>query len=192
MARPRRFDEEALLDAATELFWSRGYDGTSLEDVAAATGVGNGSIYAAYGSKRGLFLALFERYCDRRAAFVEQVLGAAGGSGHEAARAFFEAIIDDCAAQPDRRGCLMVTTMAQAAPRDPGVVAAGRRATERMERSLALRLVDAVDETEAALLSAHLVLVSQGLIQLSRDGASRDRLRELAAVSVASVPQRVA
>lgn len=190
MARPRKFDEQALLDAATELFWSQGYDETSVDDVSTASGVGNGSIYAAYGSKQGLFLAVFERYCDRRAAFVEGVMDASYDSAREAARAFFDAIIVDCSTQPGRRGCLMINSMASLGPKVPEVAAAGRRSTARMEQSLTDRLSEVLERSgdELATVSANLVLVSQGLIQLSRQGVPRERLDEIAAVSFDALP----
>src|SRR4051794_36157844 len=110
MARPRRFDESALLDVATELFWSKGFDGTSIEDISAVTGVANGSVYAAYGSKLNLFLVLFKRYCERR---VEFILGSMDrpGSAASVVSAYFEAVIADCTAQPGRRGCLMLNSV---------------------------------------------------------------------------------
>lgn len=192
MARPRRFDESALLDTATELFWSRGFDDTSVEDVSAATGVGNGSIYAAYGSKQGLFLALFERYCERRADFVCAAVERPG-SVASAVSGYFEAVITDCAAQPGRRGCLMINSMAHLGTRMPEVVAIARRATERMESGVAARIRSAVtgsaaDDAEIEALAAHIVLVSQGLIQLSRLGVPAERLRAIARTSCTNLP----
>ncbi|MGY2125154.1 TetR/AcrR family transcriptional regulator [Nocardia gipuzkoensis] len=195
MGRPRQFDESNLLDAATELFWSKGFDSTSVEDVSLATGIGNGSIYAAYGSKRGLFLAAFERYCEGRARLVREAIGAAGGSARSAVRVLYQAIIEDCAAQPDRRGCLMINSIAQLGTRIPEVAAIGARTTAAMEHGVADRLRpamhDAGDHDEAALsaLSATVVVVAQGLIQLSRLGTPVQRLREIADVSSAALPQ---
>ncbi|MBD2891664.1 TetR/AcrR family transcriptional regulator [Actinomadura nitritigenes] len=192
MARPRRFDEPALLDAATDLFWSNGFDRTSVDDVSAATGVGNGSIYAAYGSKKGLFLRLFERYCEQRAEFVCEAVKAPG-SVASAVSAYFEAVIADCAAQPGRRGCLMINSMAQLGTRVPEVVAITRRTTERMESGVAARIRAAASrpgpaDEEIEVLAAHIVLVSQGLIQLSRQGVSAERLRAIAETSRAGLP----
>lgn len=191
MGRPRQFDEPRLLDGATELFWSRGFDDTSVGDVSAATGVGNGSIYAAYGSKRGLFLAVFERYCDRRARFVRDVMRAAPGSAREAIRALLHAVIDDCAAQPDRRGCLMLNSIAQLGRRIPEVLVIGRRTTAAMERGVAEGLaVRGGADLDPATLSAHgasVVVMAQGLIQLSRLGTPTERLREIADLSSESL-----
>ncbi|MFE9320427.1 TetR/AcrR family transcriptional regulator [Nocardia sp. NPDC052278] len=191
MGRPRQFDESNLLDAATELFWSKGFDETSVEDVSRATGVGNGSIYAAYGNKRGLFLTAFERYCERRARFVREVVTSASGSPRAAVRALFAAVIADCAAHPDRRGCLMINSIAQLGTRIPEVATISARTTTAMEEGVADRLRTARPEAGPATLSAlsaHIIVISQGLIQLSRLGIPTPRLQEIAEVSSAALP----
>ncbi|MEV6868020.1 TetR/AcrR family transcriptional regulator [Streptosporangium subroseum] len=195
MGRPRRFDESALLDAALELFWSKGFDRTSVEDVSAAAGVGNGSIYAAYGSKMRLFLTVFDRYCERRTEFVREVILLAPGSVRSAVHTLFKAIIADCASHPDRRGCLMINSIAQFGDRVPEVVALSTRATEQMEAGIADRLRTAtgpdiadVDEDRISALSANILLVSQGMIQLSRLGTPVERLHEIAEVFCDALP----
>ncbi|MEV6427568.1 TetR/AcrR family transcriptional regulator [Nocardia sp. NPDC051463] len=195
MGRPRQFDESNLLDAATELFWTQGFDGTSVEDVSRATGVGNGSIYAAYGNKRDLFLAAFERYCERRARFVREVIRSAPGSARAAVQTLFQAIIEDCASHPDRRGCLMINSIAQLGTRIPEVATISTRTTTAMEQGVAERLHNAarlgrgtIDEAALSAYSANIVVVTQGLIQLSRLGTPPRRLREIADVSSRSLP----
>ncbi|MRH87715.1 TetR family transcriptional regulator [Nocardia sp. SYP-A9097] len=191
MGRARRFDESNLLDAATELFWSNGYDSTSVEDVSAATGVGNGSIYAAYGSKQGLFLAAFERYCEARAQFVRATTESAPGTARSAIRALLRAIIEDCATQPHRRGCLMINSVAHLASRIPEVATIASRTTTAMESGVATRLHPAahtVTTAEVSALSANIILVSQGLIQLSRLHTSPTRLTEIAEITCAGLP----
>jgi AcrR family transcriptional regulator len=194
MARVREFDEQALLAGAQELFWSQGFDDTSIEQVTAATGVGNGSIYAAYGTKIGLFLAVFKRYCQQRAQFVDGVVNSASGTEIAAVRAYFDAIIADCASQPNRRGCLMINSIAQLGHRVPEVVTVARKSTERMEASVAARIgvegrkdFAGLDQHQIALLSCHIVLVSQGLIQLSRLGVPAEQLRQVADLSCATL-----
>ncbi|WP_084534859.1 TetR/AcrR family transcriptional regulator [Nocardia yamanashiensis] len=194
MGRPRQFDERALLDAAVELFWTKGFDTTSVEDVSRASGIGNGSIYAAYGNKRGLFLAAFERYCDQRARFVRTVIESAPGSARAAVRALCRAVIDDCAAYPDRRGCLMINSIAHLGTRIPEVATIGAATTAGMENAVAQRLRRAMtatgpaDEELLSALSANVVMTTQGLIQLSRMGVSSDRLREIADVATEVLP----
>ncbi|MEU6580181.1 TetR/AcrR family transcriptional regulator [Nocardia sp. NPDC046763] len=194
MGRPRQFDEQALLAAAVELFWAKGFDTTSVEDVSRATGIGNGSIYGAYGSKLGLFLAAFERYCEQRARFVREVIESAPGSARAAARALCRAVIDDCAAHPDRRGCLMINSIAHLGTRIPEVATIGARTTAAMESAVADRLrhttstTGPVDEALLSTLSANIIMTTQGLIQLSRMGVTPSRLREIADVSCEILP----
>ena len=65
MGRPRSFDTTAALRAIEERFRATGYAGTSLDDVAVATGLGRGSIYAAFGDKHELFIRSLEEFCQR-------------------------------------------------------------------------------------------------------------------------------
>lgn len=60
--RPRAFDREAALDAATTLFWSKGYEATSINDLTQAMGIGTKSLYAAFGSKDALFTEALHHY----------------------------------------------------------------------------------------------------------------------------------
>ena len=62
MARPKSFDEEAVLDQAVQLFWERGYEGTSLADLEAHLGLGRQSLYNSFGDKHALFLKALDRY----------------------------------------------------------------------------------------------------------------------------------
>ncbi|SNT44750.1 transcriptional regulator, TetR family [Streptosporangium subroseum] len=62
--RPRAFDTTTALDAALDLFWSRGYEGTTMADLSAAMDLKPGSIYAAFGSKEGLYEKVLDRYVD--------------------------------------------------------------------------------------------------------------------------------
>ena len=63
MARPRKFDEGAVVGAAREQFWDGGYAATSVDDLTAATGLGKGSLYGAFGDKHALFLRALDDYC---------------------------------------------------------------------------------------------------------------------------------
>ncbi|MGW7238349.1 TetR/AcrR family transcriptional regulator [Streptomyces sp. NPDC054804] len=55
MARPRQFDDEEVVRAARDQFWSHGYDRTSIDDLSAVTGLGRGSLYGAFGDKHALW-----------------------------------------------------------------------------------------------------------------------------------------
>ncbi|HRV92857.1 MAG TPA: helix-turn-helix domain-containing protein, partial [Anaerolineae bacterium] len=60
MARPREFDENEVLDKAMDLFWQKGYEATSIQELLTAMGISRGSLYDAFGDKHALFLAVLE------------------------------------------------------------------------------------------------------------------------------------
>ena len=190
MTRTRSFDEEALLDAAIDLFWVEGYRGASLTVLSQSSGVANGSIYQAYGSKRDLFLLAFRRYCARRVAIVDQVVTErTHPSVEDIARALLSAIVDDCVRHPDRRGCLMLNMMGELGT-DADVARIGLETIEAMEAAVAHALREttsrAVSDSEISASAATLVGLAQTLIQLhrlGRDTADLQPIVELAAAT---------
>ena len=66
VGRPREFDVEQVLEAAMQAFWANGYEGTSLTDLVAATGLMKGSLYQAFGDKHSLFIQTLNRYLQNK------------------------------------------------------------------------------------------------------------------------------
>lgn len=181
MPRGRTFDKSATAEAAIDLFWSRGYSGVSMQDIAAATGVGNGSIYLAFGSKWELFLDAFRQYCARRVQLVRGALPSAPATTERVLVDYFEAIIADCAGDPDRRGCLLINTIAELG-NEAAVAELANDTIAQMERELIDALTGAVDagaDAEAiSAAAAQAVSLSQSLILVSRLGRTEDELSE--------------
>jgi TetR/AcrR family transcriptional repressor of nem operon len=118
MARPREFDEAAVLDAAVQCFWTRGYEATSVRDLAGKMGITGASLYNAFGDKRSLFKRSLDHYVGQ--SFAERV----GRFEKELAPrraigAFFEEVIARSLSDPQRKGCLLVNTALEVAPHDP-------------------------------------------------------------------------
>ncbi|SDE10699.1 TetR/AcrR family transcriptional regulator [Nocardioides lianchengensis] len=195
MPRPRQFDEPALLDAAIELFWSHGYADTSIADVALASTVGNGSIYAAYRSKDGLYLQAVVRYCRRLTETVREAMQGSSGDVATSLRAYLELIICDCVSQPGRRGCLMLNslTLVDRVPElRPVIDATTRELQEIVAARLRRDLAGGADQVDVEGLSAHYVTLSQGLIHRSRLGHGPDELRAVADATLRFSPGRSA
>lgn len=107
--RPRSFDVESVLDAATQVFWSRGYSDASLDDLTGAMGISRPSLYGAFGDKQALYLKCIERYRG----WVEGAIGLALlDSAHPRAsllRMFSDAIALYTTPAPEPRGCLLAS-----------------------------------------------------------------------------------
>src|SRR6185369_12537216 len=72
--RPRSFDTETALERATEVFWRHGFQGASLAELTAATGLSKPSLYAAFGDKEALYLRCLQRYAERATAMQNKWL----------------------------------------------------------------------------------------------------------------------
>ena len=72
--RPRSFDEREALEKATQVFWSKGYDGVTIDDLVAGMGVGRPSLYSVFGDKRTLFLRVLKAYAEKKGALAAKAL----------------------------------------------------------------------------------------------------------------------
>jgi AcrR family transcriptional regulator len=72
--RPRSFDELEALEKATQVFWSKGYDGATIDDLVGEMGVGRPSLYAVFGDKRTLFLRVLRAYAEKKGAGAAKAL----------------------------------------------------------------------------------------------------------------------
>lgn len=76
MGRHRQFDENEVLESALNVFWQKGYEGTSLDDLTRTTGVARPGLYAAFGNKEQLFLKALDLYEEKYMGFMSDALNA--------------------------------------------------------------------------------------------------------------------
>jgi AcrR family transcriptional regulator len=74
VGRPRSFDEAGALEKAIQVFWSKGYDGVTIDDLVEGMGVGRPSLYAVFGDKRAIFLRALKEYAERKGAAAAKAL----------------------------------------------------------------------------------------------------------------------
>ncbi|MGW4246456.1 TetR/AcrR family transcriptional regulator [Nocardia sp. NPDC004722] len=117
MGRPRNFDADTVVDRAMEAFWTHGYAGCSPAQLAEATGIGKGSLYNTFGSKRELFDLAMIRYNRMGSELARETL-AQPGSTRERFRAWIRYTVDTEFEYPVRRGCLLVNTALEMAGHD--------------------------------------------------------------------------
>lgn len=120
MPRPREFDEDEVIARAQELFWSRGYEATSVTDLMEATGLAKGSLYKGFGDKRSFFLRTLDAYIDDGFATVRSLLSAAP-SPEQGLRRWLMMIVDMATCKGERRGCYAVNCATELASHDPEI-----------------------------------------------------------------------
>jgi TetR/AcrR family transcriptional repressor of nem operon len=189
MARPREFDADVALDRAMELFWSKGYEATSLDDLCEATGLSRSSLYATFGSKRNLLLQSVDRYAERRAPSMAAAL-ARPMPIRDAVSALLEEFIDQIVSGPGRRGCFLGNCAAELPRQDRGALARVREGLARTEATFREALVRAKNRGElspsadVAALARFLTAGFQGLRLVGKANPDRAMLEDIAATIV--------
>lgn len=179
MPRPREFDPDAALERATRLFWTKGFEQTSLDDLCAATGLGRSSLYAAFGDKRALYLSALARYEARSIARIAQAFE--GRTLRRGLEAFLSGLIDDIVAGPGRSGCFIGNCAAELARLDRTAAARVRRSLERVEHAFKEALSkENVSDVDA--LARFLTAGIQGLRLVGKANPERAALEDIARV----------
>ncbi|MDH2050547.1 TetR/AcrR family transcriptional regulator [Achromobacter marplatensis] len=179
--RPREFDRDLALQQAMLAFWKQGYEGTSMADLVAATGLASARLYAAFGSKQELFREAVARYEAGDGAFAEKALEATDG-----VRGAIEKLLTDAVLTYTRRGrpqgCMVVSAATNYAAENEDVMA--WLTTHRKARTQGIidRLESAVQSgelkpgTDVQALGDYYAVVLHGLSVQARDGVGKARL----------------
>lgn len=166
MARPREFDSDKVLTALRDVFWEHGYEGTSYANIMAATGLQKGSLYAAYGDKRALYLEALGRYNQENVSDSVAMLSSANLSGQERIATLMQKLVDAAETERGRWGCLLCNAAVDQAPVDKPTEIAVQKSMERMKRAIAKALKDtpAADKVELvwALYFGGRVIIKSG------------------------------
>jgi AcrR family transcriptional regulator len=193
IGRPREFDRDAALEAAMLLFWRKGFAMTSMNDLCEAMGIRSPSLYAAFGSKEGLYLEALDHYVRTVGPPVWDRL-AEGATARVSVESLLQAATENL---PKSRATPAGCMAALAAVGDdwpPSIANVARKVRLKMLGNLRSRLEAAVaegelpDSTNIDHLSRFYLSVFEGMAIQARDGASRAELRGVAAVAMAAWP----
>lgn len=181
MARPVEFDREQVLDRAMQAFWDQGYCATSMADLTATTELKPGSLYAAFKSKEGLFLAALDHYGKSGVTAIGQTLSSAptplGGI-----REFFAKLAADASEPEAKRSCFLVNTVLEVARGNPLVQERVIQHLSAVE-ALFLQALETArtqgelgDDKDPAALAAFIMTSIWGLRVLLAAGADQKRV----------------
>ncbi|QIP01955.1 TetR/AcrR family transcriptional regulator [Bradyrhizobium symbiodeficiens] len=188
--RPAAYDAETALRQATETFWRAGYSGTSLDKIAAATGMSPPSLYAAFGNKHALYLEALARYWETSLAATREALAGDHPLDEALMLAYEAALSIYFSGKGTARGCFVVGTAVTEVAEDAairGSVAAGLRAIDA-DFEARFRLAQERGELKPTADPAALALLAAATMQTiairARAGVRRADLRELARKAV--------
>lgn len=179
--RPRSFDEREAIHMATNVFWAKGFDGATIDDLVEGMGVGRPSLYAIFGDKSTLFMRCLEAYKDKKGSQAVQLL-LGPTDVHEAVRSLLRFSVERATDEDSPLGCLMVCV----APLvdDENVRRFLATANEETTVAVTMRLKQGVDAKELPLdfpcmeRSRMILDMARGLVARARIGAQRNELLE--------------
>lgn len=190
--RPRGFDRDAALLAATRLFWARGYDGTSLSDLTTAMGISPSSFYAAFGDKRTLFAEAVQGYMQRYTAIYIEAVRCE--TAREASERILRDSVDEFTDEKRPMSCLVVSAAIHGGSETIDV----RKALEEHQQALEAILAERIEQDKAsgtldtgldtAALTGWIRTVWEGLSNQSNAGIARSHLHEIITLAMRAWP----
>lgn len=192
MADIKHFDEGLALGRAMDLFWRRGYDATSLQDLVDELGISRSSLYSTFGDKHSLFGAALEHYCRIEAGPRHELLQRPGPV-LDAIRDLLMGIAAAPTVHPDRRGCLVVNAAMVRVPGDPETTALVTAQLDRFESALvqAVRRGQEGGELDhgqdARGVARFLVTLVQGMRVVGKAAADPAMLEDVVEVALGAI-----
>jgi len=191
--RPRAYDPGLALQRVQETFWAQGYSRTSLDDLAAASGMNRPSLYAAFGDKQALYLKALEDYVERALHAMRELLSYSEPLAAALMRVYDGALSLYYPADGPPRGCFITNTAAVEAVIDPEIRLAFENGLRKIDREFERRIALSAERGElpAGADPRALAEIASAILHTlsirARYGATRDELRRLAERSLAHI-----
>ncbi len=194
--RPANFDHEEALEKALQVFWSRGYEGTSMSELTEALAINKPSIYAAFGNKETLFRKALARYATGPAAFVGEAMNEP--TAHQVVEKFLTQAVDFFSDKSTPNGCMIVQgalTCGQGSSKIQQELVAYRSSiettlTKRFE--LAKTQGDLAANANTKQLAKYIATIHQGMSVQATSGATREELLAIVEMALKNWPSHSA
>lgn len=183
-----------MLNAARDQFWTTGYAGTSMDAIAAATGLGKGSLYGAFGGKRELFHRVFDDHCTATIGATDRQLSGDDEQAFERLTAYLTGHATACA-ERRQHGCLVAKATAELTEHDEVVSARSLATFENVRTALTATLEacqrngDIDPAADAQQLAGLLLTVHRGVEALGKAGTDGSTLRGITETALACLPR---
>jgi TetR/AcrR family transcriptional regulator, transcriptional repressor for nem operon len=148
LARNREFDEKAVIEKAVNLFWNKGYNAVSTQDLIDAFGISRSSMYGAYKDKRSLFILALQQYRQTASQAMIAVLGNKNIPFAETMALLLDQIIKETITDNQSKGCFIVNTAIELAPHDKEILALIQENRQHIVEALSTAIQRGIDDNE--------------------------------------------
>ncbi len=192
MARPREFDESEVLEKAMQVFWTHGYEASSLNDLTRAMGLSKSSLYDTFGSKHDLFLAAIDYYRDNVTGRVRSAADLDAPARH-VIKAILGRAVDRILAPDGRRGCFLNNTAVEVGMHDPEARARCQSGMAVMEQTMHKLVVRGQSEGDispaksARALARFMTSTVNGLMVIGKANPDRAVLDDIVEIAVSAM-----
>lgn len=189
VGRPLEFDPDAALDAAMQVFWSNGYEHTSVHTLLNAMDISKSSLYQAFGGKQDLYRRCMTHYADQFVAHLQTSLDSAP-SGRQFIVDFLNSVLAEADGSTAPRGCLVMNSASEFAQKNPEIARDITHSLDRFHSALqaavqrAQREGDIAPDQDAASLANFLVSSMGGLKIQAKAGASPETLKGIIGITL--------
>lgn len=192
MARTKDFDENEVLTRAMNLFWSRGYNATSMEDLVGGLGISRSSLYDTYTDKHSLFIKALENYQQMGYSKLQEIANQPG-SAKDVIRKMLEVATEGLLAGKQQKGCFMLNAGVEVAPHDKTVNNLVRSNDQQME-DLFYQVIqrgkkngEIKTRRDAKALSRFLLNTVKGLQVTAKSGPEKSVLDDIITLAVSTL-----
>src|SRR3984957_11016243 len=192
--RPAIFDRDLALREAMRLFWERGYEGTSFDELIAAMGISASSFYNSFGSKEALYCEATKSYLDWSGHWFFAILNDPSIDTKTAFARLFESTAEEFTRGDHPLGCMIALAGTHCSPGMKNIreMMAEHRAFSEVAMADRIRkgivTGDIPENTDSDMLAAYYSAVARGLAVQARDGASREKLSEIGRLAMRAWP----
>ncbi len=193
--RPLAFNQEKALDAALKVFWSCGYEGTSMAELTEALGINKPSIYAAFGNKEELFRLALQRYVSGPAAFVSEVKKLA--TARQVVESFLQQVATSFTNKDNPNGCLIVQAALTCGQSSSVIQQELITYRKHFEAGFAERFElakvqgDLPPQIDSKQLAKYVATIHQGMSVQASTGATRKELLAVVEMAMKSWPTAI-
>jgi TetR/AcrR family transcriptional repressor of nem operon len=193
MARPRIYDEDAVIDKALWVFWKKGFSDTSSRDLIAATGISNGSLFNSFGDKAKLYLACLQKYDAIYVAALEQLL-ISELPFKEKIKKVFEGTAKKVSATNEYEGCFFFNSSVDSGIHDDAIGALTTSIQFRLEKAFRTAAEKASQTKELPIkfdsvqIAQYLMMVTTGLRALVKGNTPVEEVEQAIHSALAFLP----